>query len=194
VKVAMSPDLAIDLVRSVRTHSPRDAITKGVTREWFAAYTIPRNEQKVVQHLGQIDVESFLPVHKSVKIWRNRKRAVVNEPLFPSYVFVRVDSHERLQVLKTPGVLRIVGNSKGPVPLREPEIEFLRTSLRLERLEQFDDLVLGERVRIARGVMQGLEGKLLRKQDSLRFVLSLELINQHAAVEVDAADLESLTA
>jgi hypothetical protein len=42
--------------------------------------------------------------------------------------------------------------------------------------------------------MQGLEGKLLRKQDSLRFVLSLELINQHAAVEVDAADLESLTA
>lgn len=190
----MSPDLAIDLVRSVRTHSPRDAITKGVAREWFAAYTIPRNEQKVVQHLGQIDVESFLPVHKSVKIWRNRKRALVNEPLFPSYVFVRVDSHERLQVLKTPGVLRIVGNSKGPVPLREPEIEFLRTSLRLERLEQFDDLVLGERVRIARGVMQGLEGKLLRKQDSLRFVLSLELINQHAAVEVDAADLESLTA
>jgi transcription elongation factor len=66
----------------------------------------------------------------------------------------------------------------------------LRVGLRGRALEPYRELVIGERVRIREGVMRGVEGVLVKKNKSLRFVLTLQLINQHAAVEVDAQDLE----
>ena len=74
------------------------------------------------------------------------------------------------------------------------EIEFLRSQIIGEKIEPYTDLVVGERVRIKCGAMQGLEGVLVRKKNSLRFVLTIELINQHAAVEVAADELEPIGA
>jgi hypothetical protein len=91
-------------------------------------------------------------------------------------------------------VLQIVGNRRESVPLRDSEVEFLRCGFCRQRIEPYRDLVIGERVRVKSGVMRGLEGTLVRKSNSLRFVLTLELINQHAAIQVDAEDLEPLVA
>jgi transcription antitermination factor NusG len=97
---------------------------------------------------------------------------------------------ERSAIFRSPGVLRIIGNSAGPIPIADAEIEFLRSDFCGQRVEPYRDLVIGERVRVKRGSMQGVQGILVRKKNSLRFVLTLELINQHAAVEVDAEDIE----
>jgi transcription antitermination factor NusG len=113
-------------------------------------------------------------------------------PLFPTYVFARFNSKERSSILYSPGVLRIVGNGQGPVPIPDSEVEFLRSDFCGRELEPYRDFVLGERVRIKSGPMQGIEGALVRKKSSLRFVLTLELINQHVALEVDADELELL--
>lgn len=163
-------------------------------RNWFAVFTVPQNEKSVVKHLSLREVESFLPTYETVRVWKNRQRMKIVLPLFPSYLFVHINSRERTKVLQSPGVLHIVGNGREHVPLPDAEIEFLRSGLCRQRIEPYHELVVGEKVRIKGGVMQGVCGTLVRKGSGVRFVLTLELINQHAAVQVDAEDLEPLIA
>jgi transcription antitermination factor NusG len=163
-------------------------------RNWYAVFTVPQNEKSVVKHLNLREVESFLPTYETVRVWKNRQRMKIVLPLFPSYLFVRINRRERAKVLQSPGVLQIVGNGKEYVALPDPEIEFLRTGLCKERVEPCREFFIGEKVRIKRGVMQGVCGTLMRKASGLRFVLSLELINQHVAAQVDIEDLEPLLA
>jgi transcription antitermination factor NusG len=159
-------------------------------RKWHAVFTVPQNERSVVRHLDLCQVESFLPTCETMRVWKNRQRVKIVQPLFPTYVFVRFDAAERSFILRAPGVFRIVGNSHGPCPIPDAEIEFLRSDFCRQRVEPYRDLVIGEKVRIKSGSMQGVQGVLVRKKTSLRFVLTLQLINQHAAVEVAADELE----
>jgi transcription antitermination factor NusG len=159
-------------------------------RNWFAVFTVPQNERSVVKQLDLRQVESFLPTCESVRIWKNRQRVKITHPLFPTYVFARIHSAERSSILRSPGVLRIIGNSHGPIPIPESEIEFLRSDFCRQRVEPYRELVVGEKVRIRGGAMQGVQGILVRKNSNLRFVMTLQLINQHAAVEVAADELE----
>ena len=161
---------------------------------WFAVYTLPKNEQSVVRHLDVRQIESFLPTYERTHIWKNRQRVKVIQPLFPTYLFVRIDPKERSRVLGAPGVLRLVGSSQGALPVPDTEIEFLRSDFCRQRVEPYRDLVIGQRVRIKCGPMQGVQGTLIRKKSGLRFVLTLELINQHAAVEVSAEELDPVLA
>jgi transcription antitermination factor NusG len=135
-------------------------------------------------------IESFLPTFETVRVWKNRQRKKVILPLFPTYLFVHITRTERGRVLQCPGVLQIVGNTREPLPLPDSEVEMLRSGFCRQRVEPYHELVVGEKVRIKSGVMQGVRGTLVRKSSSLRFVLTIELINQHAAIEVDAEDIE----
>jgi transcription antitermination factor NusG len=160
---------------------------------WYAIFTVPQNERSVVRHLDMREVESFYPTFETERVWQNRQRVKIISPLFPTYVFARIRRQQRSAVLNSPGVLRIVGNRSGPIPIPSADIEFLRTNLCRRRFTPYNELAIGERVRIRRGTMEGVEGTLIRKKSGLRFVLTLELINQHAAVEVDADELEPIS-
>ena len=160
-------------------------------RRWFAVFTLPQNEKLAMKQLALREVEAFLPTYETVKVWKNRQRVRTVLPLFPTYLFVNIDRRQ------TPGfssyrVLHIVGNYREEVPIADAEIELLRSGVRDRSMEPFRDLVVGEKVRIKRGSMEGVEGVLVRKGNGLRFVLSLKLINQCAAIEVGAEDLEHL--
>jgi transcription antitermination factor NusG len=163
-------------------------------RNWYAVFTVPQNEKSVVRHLDLREIESFLPTYETVRVWKNRQRMKIVLPLFPNYLFVHINSRERTKVLQTPGVLLIVGNGREYVPVPGPEIEILRSGFRSQRIEPYHELVIGERVRIKNGLMQGVCGTLVRRDGGVRFVLTLELINQHAAIQVDAEDLEPAVA
>lgn len=160
------------------------------TRGWYAVFTVPQNEKSVIKHLNLREIESFLPTYETVRVWKNRQRIKLILPLFPSYLFVCINSRDRANVLQTPGVLHIVGNGREDVCLPEGEIEGLRSCLSKERFEPYRELVVGEKVRVKSGAMRGMCGTLVRKSSGARFVLTLELINQHAAVQVNAEDLE----
>ncbi len=181
---------------SFSSHIPFDSGSAEAarTRNWYAVFTVPQNEKAVVKHLHMREIESFLPSYETVRIWKNRQRMKVTLPLFPTYLFAHISSGERVKVLQSPGVLRIVGNSKECIPLPDREVEFLRSGVRGQLIEPFRDLVVGEKVRVRSGPMQGVQGTLVRKTGSARFVLTLELINQHAAVQVDAEHLEPIVA
>ena len=157
---------------------------------WFAAYTTTRHEKAVAEHFATRDIESFLPLYRTQRLWKNGCKMNLELPLFPSYLFVRVAARERIRVLEVPGVLSLVSAAGKPVPLPEADIEALRSSLPLIKCEPHPYLVVGERVRIRTGSLEGMEGVLQRKKGLLRVVLSLDLIMKSVAVEVDADDVE----
>jgi transcription antitermination factor NusG len=162
-------------------------------RKWFATFTLPQNEKSVLKQLDLRNVESFLPTYETVRVWKNRQRKRVTLPLFPTYLFVRIHRSERGKVLQCPGVLQIVGNHREPLPLPDAEVEFLRSGASRNRMEPYRDLVIGEKVRVKRGIMKGVQGTLVRRSSSMRFVLTIQMINQHAAIEVNAEDMEPVS-
>jgi transcription antitermination factor NusG len=161
-------------------------------RKWFAVVTTPQHEKAAFRHLDFAGIETFLPTYESSRTWKNRQKVTVELPLFPTYLFVRIDQADRASVLRTPGVKRLVGNSREPLSLPDREVEFLRTNIVQQKAEPYADLIAGQRVRIKSGAMQGLEGWLVRKSSGWRFILTVELIHQHVAVEVDASTLEPI--
>lgn len=167
-----------------------DAAHSCTDKRWFAVFTVPQNEKSAARQLGLRDVESFLPTYTTVRVWKNRQRVQLILPLFPSYLFVRIDRRERGKVLGSPGVLHIVGNYREPLPVPDAAIEFLRSAACQSKIEPYRELVVGQKVRIREGAMRGLQGVLVRKNNNLRFVLTVDLINQHAAVEIGAENLE----
>ena len=98
-------------------------------RKWFATFTLPQNEKSVLKQLDVRNVESFLPTYESVRVWKNRQRKKVTLPLFPTYLFVRINRAERGTVLQCPGVLHIVGNHREPLALADAEVELLRSGV-----------------------------------------------------------------
>jgi transcription antitermination factor NusG len=161
-------------------------------RNWFAVFTLPQNEKSAARQLALREVETFLPTYETVRVWKNRQRVLTILPLFPTYLFVHIDYRQRTRVLESPGVIHIVGNGRERVPVPDSTIELLRSGVQGRSLEPYRELAIGKKVRIKRGSMEGVEGVLVRRGNGLRFVLKIEMINQHAAIEVDAGDLEQI--
>jgi transcription antitermination factor NusG len=160
--------------------------------EWFAVYTTSRHEKRVAEYLAVRKIESFLPLYSSLRRWNNGCKVKVELPLFPGYVFVRVNRHERVRVLEIPGVRSFVNAGSQPASLPETEMEALRAGLQAFNCEPHPYLVVGERARIKNGALAGLEGILVRKKGALRVVISLDLIMKGVAIEVDATDIEPI--
>jgi transcription antitermination factor NusG len=157
---------------------------------WFAAYTNSHHEKRVATQLAERQVESFLPLFAASHRWKNRCEMKLELPLFPNYVFVRIDPRERVRVLEVPGVLSLVRFGRTLAPLPNLEIEALRSAAGQRKIEPHPYLVIGERVRIKTGPMTGMEGVLIRKKSAFRVVLTLDAIMRSVSVEVDADDVE----
>jgi transcription termination/antitermination protein NusG len=156
---------------------------------WYAAWTRSRHEKAVAEQLDRKAVETFLPVYETVRQWKNGRHRVAL-PLFPGYAFVRIALRDRLEVLKVPGVVRLVGFNGAPTPLGDEEIEGLRRALAAGvRAEPHPFLTVGRRVRITAGPLTGHEGILVRRKGALRVVLSVELIQRSILVDADASCL-----
>ena len=161
------------------------------TPAWFAAYTTPRHEKAVARHFQVRNVEHFLPLFHTVRRWKNGCKVPVEFPVFPSYVFVRTSPRASSRLLEVPGLLSFVGQGRTALAIPDVEIELLRSELPLRKFEPHPYLVVGCRVRIARGPLAGACGVLVRKKNDLRVVLSVDLIRQSVAVEVSADEVES---
>jgi transcription antitermination factor NusG len=157
---------------------------------WFALYTVPRHEKQVHRLLLDRQIEAFLPLYRAARRWKKKSPIVLDLPLFPNYVFVRIAPASRGSVLAVSGALSLVGSSREAWPLHDGEIAAMRAGLHLRQPEPHPYLVLGERVRILSGPMSGLEGVLVRKKNSFRVVLTLDKIMCSVSVEVDAAEIE----
>jgi transcription antitermination factor NusG len=157
---------------------------------WYAVYTPPRHEKKAFENLQLREIESFLPTYTRISRWSNRTNARVELPLFPGYVFVKIKLRDRSAVLSTPSVVRLVGFAGQPAAIPEVEFDALRIGVGQMQAEPHPFLKIGQRVRVSRGPLGGMEGILVQKNNQHRLVLSMDLIAKSVSVGIDSRDVE----
>jgi transcription antitermination factor NusG len=163
----------------------RDSRSAERAEPWFALRVRSNFEQISGLHLRQRGFEEYLPVYRVQNRWSDRTKAV-ERPLFPGYVFCRMNPHNRLPVLSAPGILGVLGIGKIPVPVPDQEIEAIRIMLASGlRVKPWPFLQAGQRVLIERGPLEGLEGILLRFKNDCRIVVSIDLLQRSVSSELD---------
>jgi len=159
---------------------------------WFALQVRGNYENVVAAHLSGKGYEWFLPLYKSRKRWSDRWKEI-NRPLFPGYLFCRLDTLNRVPIVTIPGVACIVGIAKSPVAIDETEITAIQAAVKSGLPSQpWPFLQIGRRVRIEYGPLCGLDGILLDCKGEHRLVLSVTLLQRSVAVEVDGAWVTAL--
>jgi transcription antitermination factor NusG len=157
---------------------------------WYAVHTRYQSEKTAAQILQAKGYEIFLPLYTARHKWQDRIKQV-SLPLFPGYIFLRETLGRWLPILMAPGVCSIVGCAGRPTAIPFWEIEGVRRMVESAlRVEPHPFLNVGDRVRVKFGPLAGSEGILLRKNNLTRLVLSVEMLGQSAAVDVEAASVE----
>jgi transcription termination/antitermination protein NusG len=178
-------------------HGPAfiDRIIMEKNREthWYAVHVKARHEFKVWERLKDAGIVVFLPAIERLRKWKDRKK-IIQFPLFPCYLFVNIrGSHEdRLAVLKTKGVVRFLGSASGePEPIPEEQIFSLQQVIQSKmELDPYPYLQEGNRVRISRGPLAGIEGILVEKAGQHKLILSIDILCQSTAVTIDASEVD----
>lgn len=159
---------------------------------WYAVSVRPRYERVVSQHLKQRGFCSFLPIYRSVRRWKDRRKEL-EMALFPGYIFVNINARDRLGVLVAPGVLRFVTFQGQLAPVADSDIRSLELSMSASfTIRPHPYLGNGKKVRVRRGPLVGAEGIVLRRKDRFRLVLSIDMIMRSVMVKVDEGDVEPI--
>jgi transcriptional antiterminator NusG len=157
---------------------------------WFAAYTMWRHEKRIAERCNRVGIEHFLPLYVLHNTWKNRVTARVQLPLFPSYIWALLPPGGHVALLKLPGVLSIVGNGAGAVPMSARDMDALRQFVRYEAFLPHDKVDGGDTVLINRGPLKGLMGVAFRRGNLVRFVATIDLIGKSVAVDLDPTEFE----
>lgn len=139
---------------------------------WYVLYTKPRNEKKTAQRLSEKGIEVYCPLQETLRQWSDRKKKV-QEPLFKSYLFVRLNDYkqEQVNVLTTAGAVRFLWWQGKPGEVREEEIEAIR-----QFLNEYKGAAIsvafekGEEVRIKEGALKEQKGKIIRLKGNKAFL------------------------
>lgn len=153
--------------------------------KWFAVQVALRHERKVALMLECKGCVHFLPTYKSKRRWADRAK-LIEQPLFPGYVFCQITRPLARHVLGTSGVRRIVTFGGRPYPLSDEEILVLRQVVSSgEDVRPSQYLAIGERVEITSGPFAGISGFLTHFKNQQRLVISIDLIQKSVSIEVD---------
>src|ERR1700753_1129575 len=129
------------------------------TKKWYAVYTRPRWEKKVQKVLGEKGMECYCPLNKVHRKWSDRIK-IVEEPLFKSYVFVKVTEDEKTPVRMTEGVVNFIYWLGKPAVIKEKEIEIIKRFLNDHHDVEVRSIEVkaGEKVMVQSGVFMGKQG------------------------------------
>jgi len=158
---------------------------ESTAEQWFAIRVKSRCEKVVSAIARNKGFEEFLPLYECRQRWSDRSKAV-EFPLFPGYVFCRLNPQHRMPLLTIPGVLQFVGIGKTPVPIDDEEIIAIQSAVKSGlSAEPWPFLEAGQRVRLEDGPLAGMEGFLVEVRKRFRVVVSVTLLKRSVAVEID---------
>jgi len=157
---------------------------------WYAVYTVVRHEKSVNTALTEKEINTFLPIKKVLSRWKDRRKEI-DVPLFPGYVFVNSSLENKLKILNTRGVIRILGINGHPTPVPNEQIESIKRLLEADlNFDPYPYFKEGKEVVVVKGPLEGMSGKIVERRGEFRLILSVDLINRSISVEVDISDVE----
>jgi transcription antitermination factor NusG len=152
---------------------------------WFAILARTGREKSATLLLENSGFQCYLPVSKFIRQWSDRVKQI-EVPLFPGYLFCRMDPNDRLPVLMMPGVMQIVGVGKTPIPVDEQEITAIqRAAATGAPIMPWPYMKIGHVARIEEGPLKGLTGIVVKIKSRMKLVLSVSLLQRSVAVEID---------
>lgn len=162
--------------------------------KWYAVQTVARHEKRVATQFVEKQIVTFLPLVPQIRQWSDRQKKI-DMPLFSCYTFVHIipSAENYVNVLRTPGVLGFVGIKGQGTPIRDEEIETLRTTMR-EKVpcHSHPFIKVGNRVRIVGGCLDGIEGILKRHGADQSLIVSIELLQRSISIRVDGYRIEPI--
>lgn len=163
---------------------------------WYALLTRSNFEKTVYTSITNKNYETFLPQTKRKSIRKDRK-LMIDVPLFKGYLFVKtpLDPVNQLNILKTTGAVRLLGNQTGPVPVPDDQIESLRilTSANLDLITGTNiRLKKGDPVMVLEGPMAGVRGEFIHYKGKGRVVIKIDVLGQWAGLDVDEDNVEKV--
>jgi len=172
-------------------HEPKSlaAIPKGnapMHHPWYAIHVRSKFERIASTVLQDKGFQEFLPLYRAKRQWSDRVKQL-DLPLFPGYLFCRIDIAERLlPIVMTPGVLAIVGAGRCPTAVSDQEIEAIQAVVRsgLPAMP-WPGMIAGSLVLVERGPLAGVEGVVLDVNRKSRLIVSVPLLQRAVAVEIE---------
>jgi transcription antitermination factor NusG len=166
-------------------------LTRKEENRWYALYTRPRAEKLVYQRLVEADVETFLPLIKTYRVWSDRKK-LVEKPLLSSYIFVKTKKKHFPIVYKVHGVVKFVTFEGLPVPIPQNQIDNLRLLINSDAeievtSEKFEP---GDNVEVINGSLIGLTGELIQIGTKKRVVVRIDKLDQNIVLKIPVAFLK----
>jgi transcription antitermination factor NusG len=160
---------------------------------WYALAVKHQHERAIEAALVYKGFEAFSPMYRSRRQWSDRTKEI-DVPLFSGYVFCRFSQEAKARVLNTPAISRVVEFGGRPAPVADADIEAIRAIVTARApVRPWPHLKPGDRVRVERGPLRGVEGVLLRGRDAVELIVSVELLQRSVAVRVDAASVVPVT-
>lgn len=157
------------------------------TKIWHALYVASRQEKKVLERLQQKNIETYLPILKTMKQWSDRKK-MVELPLLNGYIFVHITSLENDKTVQTPGVVNFVRAEGKIAKVRDVEIERLKQLIDLGYQMEVNGLKHnykeGDKIKITSGALKNIEGFVVENKEGRHIDVLLESIGQSIRVKL----------
>ena len=155
---------------------------------WFVAHTRPRREKKVLAYCQREGIATTLPCYRSIKKYRG-KTVTFEKPLFPNYVFLRLDAPRRQKIYQSDHIAALLEVTDQVTFVRQLGDILLALETEVE-VFLAPQIIAGARVKVRSGPLRGLEGMVRERKGRTTVHLRLDFISQSAAVVIDAEDLE----
>lgn len=163
-------------------------------RKWYALYTRSKAEKKLALELQHAGIEYFLPLVQRLRQWSDRKKKV-EEPLFRSYIFVKIESRDFWMIQNLPNAMRLVSFGGNPVEVPLQEILAIKHYINDPETEEEAEMAAlteGQLVRVKTGPMEGLIGRMVHYQNKFRLVVMIETIGQSIRLNIARTRVEEI--
>jgi transcriptional antiterminator RfaH len=180
--------------RESHTKEGKDIFSlKKTVNKWYAVYTNPRAEKQVYERLVEAEIETFLPVQKTYRIWSDRKK-LVERPLIPSYIFVKTNNHNFPKVYKTQGVVKFITFEGIPASIPQNQIDILRLLINsnAEIEVSSEKLAQGDNVEVINGALTGLTGELIKIGTRNRVVVRIDKLDKNLILKIPGTFLRRI--
>lgn len=163
-------------------------------KTWHVLYTRSRFEKKVYEELVKLGIEAYLPLYKTIRQWKDRKKLVL-EPLFRSYCFVRINAKEYFAAIKVTGVVRYVRFNGKLATVPDEEIELIKracsSTYKIESVVA-TNFAIGQKVRVVRGVFSGYEGEIVQINGKNKVLFRISNVPVSMAIQIPKNFLQEI--